>query len=82
MSVPFVIEMKPHPSNAYPYRGKGDGTHWQVTRAGRWCGDFESFGKAQVFVNAMRYIEEVQTCGHVDAYPACAYLMQNVVSLE
>lgn len=55
MSVPFVIEMTPHPASDYPVRG--DGTRWQVTRAGRWCGDFESFGKAQVFVNAMRYIE-------------------------
>lgn len=82
MSVPFVIEMKPHPSNTYPYKGKGGGTHWQVTRGGRWLGDFESAGRAQLFVNAMRYIESVQKCGHLDAYPACEYLLRNVVSLE
>lgn len=77
MSVPFVIEMTPHPT-----RPRVVETFWRVSRAGNWVGDFDSFGKAQLFVNAMLYIEAVKECGHLDAYPACEYLLRNVVSLE
>lgn len=80
MSAPFVIAMHPHPT--VNGRFHSPETVWTVSRAGRWCGEFESFGKVQLFVNAMTYIEEVKACGHLDAYPACEYLLRNVVSLE
>jgi hypothetical protein len=77
MAVPYLIEMVPHPATAIR---RTSNTHWQVTRGGAWLGDFENADLAQIFVNAMTYIEEVKVCGHLDAYPACEYLLRNTIT--
>jgi hypothetical protein len=78
MAVPFVINMHPHPTVKGNYHSLP--TSYKVTRAGQFVAEFDDPDLAQMFVNAMTYIEEVKVCGHLDAYPACEYLLRNTIT--